>query len=532
MDETMLEKPTDAGGETTPQGLKSFGLPAEGDIVGDRYRIGKRIGVGGMGAVYSGTDLTDGAPVAVKAVTWGDESIAAQVIGRMRREGKLVAQIESPNVVRVVGDGIFLHGDMPMLAMEHLVGEDLHRVLHRVTKLPVDTVLKIGIQAARGLSAAHNLNIVHRDIKPPNLFLTCAEGTDELVVKILDFGIARGANPIEANLTQGLTQTGTILGSPTYMSPEQIQATSAVTPAADLWSLWVTLYQLISGATPHELERGSAVGSLLVKICATPAPPISDRVPTISRLVSRAFARGLDMLPKNRFQTAEEIVDELTRLVDADDATLRKTDIRPVPVDLETAAPHRPPPPPIEAAAVGWRNVSERAVADTDMPLQLAVEPVRAFAVVEEPKQPFRYDLVVGGIMLVGALIGVKLAISTTTPSIDANGDPRASTSGAPVVSGAISGKVTAPTNAPGTGVVAASTLLEGFVRVPAHVSIEVNGLPAVYDQDRIKIAGVRGSSHRVFMKRGNVGKQVIVTLTSTGPIPDFIDFPSVVTPK
>ena len=568
VEETQHESPQSPGSSTTPQGLRSFGLPHEGDIVADRFRVGKRIGAGGMGAVYEATDLSDNSHVALKAVAWGDESIAGQVIGRMRREARVIGQIRSPNVIRLVGDGLYMHGDMPTLAMERLHGEDLHRVGVRCGKLPPDTVLKIGLQAARGLAAAHRAGIVHRDVKPPNLFL--ARERKELVVKVLDFGIARAAEAPESQ-TAGLTQTGTILGSPAYMSPEQIQATSAVTAEADLWSLWITLYQLMTGFTPHALDVGSAVGALLVRICAEPAPALKTRIPTISRFVNDAFLRGLDLDREHRFPTADHMAMELERLLVSNDATLTLEDIRAADSQLEVVGhASMSPPAPIKPAVVGWGSIppeqfplpgnaasgapgnapsnsmrpqgSSHSMAPR-VPLVLSegVDAVAAIEVAEVPRRGAtpasrpRYDLIVGGVIAVVAIVSVLVAVSTARISSSSSPDTPdtaiASPSGRAGRSAATGASAAALAAAGSAAGVIVPQTVEGWVKVPAQTTVEVNGQTRVPEGDRVKVNGTVKTTLRFYLKRGHIAREVMVTLTPTGPVPDVIEMPNVAAP-
>ncbi len=191
----------------------------EGQIIGDKYRIGRRLGRGGMGAVFEATHKGTGGRVALKLVAAADLTQNDEIMARFRREARAAAAIESDRIVRVFDLGSDGPTGMPYMAMELLPGQDLAAAMRRVRILTPKTAVRIVVELLAGLSKAHACGVVHRDIKPGNVFL--AESDDRLAVKILDFGIAKVRMDTLNDAEGGLTRTGSVLGSPQYMSPEQ-----------------------------------------------------------------------------------------------------------------------------------------------------------------------------------------------------------------------------------------------------------------------------------------------------------------------
>jgi serine/threonine protein kinase len=195
----------------------------------------------------------------------------------------------------------------PFLVMELLSGEDLAGVMRRHGTLPEDVALRIAAQACAGLARAHEAGVVHRDIKPANLFLARRDG-GEVVVKILDFGIARvKANMAAADLA--LTATGQMIGTPLYMSPEQVLRPKAVDAKTDIWSLGVVLYEALAGVSPH--EDIETAGALMVAICGTPAADLATVAPHVSARTAAIVRRALAIDPAIRHASAEDLLADL-----------------------------------------------------------------------------------------------------------------------------------------------------------------------------------------------------------------------------
>ncbi len=219
----------------------SASLPA-GQIVAQRYRIERLIGEGGFGAVYQATQLDTAAVVALKILHQG-KSMSSSQQRRFQREAELTMQLRHPNVVRTLDHGRTDEG-LPFIVFELLVGESLQDQLLRAGKLSCAEVGGIAAQVLEALGEAHTLGIVHRDVKPANIFL-CAELPLADSVRVLDFGIAKAIAGDESKATK-LTQTGQMLGTPYYMAPEQVRG-GGVTAATDIYAVGLVMAEMLTG---------------------------------------------------------------------------------------------------------------------------------------------------------------------------------------------------------------------------------------------------------------------------------------------
>lgn len=269
-----------------------------GTTLDDRYAILRLIGKGGMGAVYEARNTRTNRRVAIKVI---QGQMDAAHIARFQREASVVGAVDSQHITLVYDTGVDRITNLPYIAMEMLDGEDVDEVVDRLGPLPVDLALRITYQACLGLEAAHKVGIVHRDIKGANLFLHKREG-GERVVKILDFGIAKSTGTEVPH--GGLTQTGTVLGSPLYMSPEQAKG-GHVDARSDLWSLGITLYEMLCGSQP--LVHIQQLGELIIAICTAPVPPLQSRAPHLPSPVVELVHRALQIDPAHRYQSAAEM---------------------------------------------------------------------------------------------------------------------------------------------------------------------------------------------------------------------------------
>jgi len=208
-------------------------MPQPGDVLLGRFRIESVIGEGGMGLVFGARQLPGQTPVAIKVLS-PEASTHPEAVPRFVNEARATTKLLSPHVVKVFEAGTLDIG-LPFIVMELLQGTDLAALLERQGPLPVTTAVDYLIQAADAVAEAHALGIVHRDLKPSNLFLLTRPGTDP-IVKVLDFGISKISNGPQ---NQALTATGTFLGSPHYMPPEQLKSARDVDARADIWSLGV-----------------------------------------------------------------------------------------------------------------------------------------------------------------------------------------------------------------------------------------------------------------------------------------------------
>ncbi len=275
---------------------------AENSVVADRFKLARMIGRGGMGSVWQATDLRLSTVCAVKFIE-GEMANMAEAQSRFQREAQAAAQLRSPHVVQIFDHGVWQ--GHPYIAMELLDGEDLgKRIATNHGKLPAGVVNAVVQQVCRALSKAHVAGVVHRDLKPDNIFLVTDD--DREIVKILDFGVAKSASQA---IDGSNTKTGAMLGTPYYMSPEQAQGIKSVDSRSDLWSLAVIVFQCMTGRLPFESE---ALGDLLVKIIVNPIPQPSAYDNTLTPAFDQWWAKAADRNPDNRFQTAKAFAESLS----------------------------------------------------------------------------------------------------------------------------------------------------------------------------------------------------------------------------
>ncbi|WP_441292831.1 protein kinase domain-containing protein [Sorangium sp. KYC3313] len=270
-----------------------------GTIVGDKYRLEGPLSRGGMGSVWLARHLQLGAPAAIKFMD-PEHAASPEFRARFYREARTAANLDSPHVVSVQDYGIW--GAVPYLVMELLRGEDLSRRLRRVRRLSLAEAARIAVQTGKALRRAHESGLVHRDLKPGNLFLSRVD-EDEEIVKILDFGIAKQLTG--KLLTDETTRTGELLGSPFYMSPEQARGDRNLDARSDLWSLGVILFRAVTGKLPFE---GDVLGAVLSRILVEPIPLATHLAPDVPADLDLFFLRALSRDRAQRFQSAQEMV--------------------------------------------------------------------------------------------------------------------------------------------------------------------------------------------------------------------------------
>ncbi|MEY4546244.1 MAG: hypothetical protein RL685_2439 [Pseudomonadota bacterium] len=229
-----------------------------GSVIGGKYRLVAPLAEGGMGAVWRAEDLQLAAPVAVKLLH-GRHAHHPEFRARFEAEAAIGAQLRGPHVVQVFERGVDGASDLPFIAMELLEGESLQERLARLGPVTPTELSRMVSQVARALSRAHTLGIIHRDLKPANLFLVRDGETD--LIKVLDFGIAKR---FADSAGRGRTVTGDLLGTPTYMSPEQITGSKRVDHRSDLWSLAVIAVECLTGRLPFDAEH---LAGLALAIC-------------------------------------------------------------------------------------------------------------------------------------------------------------------------------------------------------------------------------------------------------------------------
>jgi len=238
----------------------------EGDVLAGKYRVEKVLGAGGMGVVVSARHLQLDERVAIKFLL-PDALKNSEAVARFHREARAAVKIKSEHVARVI-DVATLDNGSPYIVMEYLEGSDLSAWVRQRGPLPVDQAVEFVLQACEAIAEAHALGIVHRDLKPANLF--CIRRADGLLsIKVLDFGISKMTAFGSGAPEMGMTRTQAMMGSPLYMSPEQMQSSKNVDARTDLWSLGVILFELVTGKVPFD---GETITELVLRV-AHEAPP-------------------------------------------------------------------------------------------------------------------------------------------------------------------------------------------------------------------------------------------------------------------
>jgi serine/threonine-protein kinase len=270
---------------------------APGQTLAGKYRIESVLGRGGMGVVLAATHVQLEQRVAIKFLV--DDGSEPRMRERFAREARAASKIRSEHVAHVLDVGT-LDSGIPYMVMEYLAGMDLARAIKSRGALPIEEAIGYVLQACEALAEAHRAGIVHRDLKPANVFL--ARRVDgSITVKLLDFGVSKIAPRGGEN---GITGGATILGSPSYMPPEQIRSASNVDARGDLWSLGVMLFELITGRPPF---RGETLPELCVAILEHPAPDLADVAPVAPEGVREVIRRCLEKEPSARFATVAEL---------------------------------------------------------------------------------------------------------------------------------------------------------------------------------------------------------------------------------
>jgi serine/threonine protein kinase len=314
--------------ERLPDSVTGAAGVGPGDIIADKYLIDSVLGVGGMGVVFRARHLQLNGQVALKFLS--AQFLAHPVaIGRFRREAQAAARLKSEHVVRVFDVGTHSNG-LPYMVMEYLEGCDLGGLLDDYGRLTTDLATDLLIQTCSAVEDAHRQGIIHRDLKPSNLF--CVPRPDgTLTIKVVDFGISK-VSGASAGLDGDITVTGNIVGSPSYMSPEQMKSPNRIDHRTDLWSLGVVLYECVTGKLPFP---ASTYAEICLKVHQeSPLPPRAHGVvlpPGLEAIINTCLAKD----PQQRYATAGDLAAALFALAPHG----RRTSVRAVtPGDLASRA--------------------------------------------------------------------------------------------------------------------------------------------------------------------------------------------------
>ena len=407
-----------------------------GQVIGGRFRVDALLGAGGMGVVAAATHLELGHRVAIKALR-AELAENSTIVERFLREARAVVSLRTEHVCRVFDVGRLDTG-APFIVMELLDGMDLQ---HAIAKrpLPVTTAVDYVLQACVALAEAHAAGIVHRDLKPANLFVTRRLDGGPLV-KVLDFGIAK------AMAEQGpqLTHANGVMGSPGFMSPEQLLSARDVDLRTDIWALGVTLYQLVSGRMPFP---GPTLTEIAVKVAADPPAPLDVGIdPGLAAVILRCLAK----VPDQRYSSVAVLASELVRFGTSDG---RRVAALAAQLGGGTAVPTAPAPPVVAASAPTAASFAPSYAAShvqapgVTAPPSGPPFPDSGFAGPPAVSPRNRWPLIIGGLALVAATVGITLAVgrggdstvaSSTTPASNGSGANGSSASNAPPGDGGV----------------------------------------------------------------------------------------------
>ncbi|WP_437670258.1 protein kinase domain-containing protein [Sorangium sp. So ce131] len=515
-----------------------------GTTLARKYRILRLLGKGGMGAVYEAQHTGTFRRVAVKVIR--EHLIASRGGGahRFRREARAAGAIESEHIVRILDSGDDELSGMLYLVMELLEGDDLQRLIRHVGPLEAEAALRIAAQALRGLARAHEAQVVHRDIKPANIFL--ARGEDgEITVKLLDFGIAKiKADALDMPHTTGLTGTGSFLGSPLYMSPEQVENSRDVDFRSDLWSLGSALYCALSGQAPH--ESAGSLSKLFVSICTSPVPPLHEVAPWVPREVAEVVHGALQIRPEDRYPSATAMLEALRPLL-PDGLALRQDML----VPARGAPPARAAPSPWDedlawsdapeatatatASQGGERTVSLEGADAPGSARRLTTTGGQATPPPSEratlrPAAPLRRRTLAAA----GAAIAVAAAAASAgyvllsrpwaAPS-GAEAAPPEAPGDAARLAAAPEPSLEAPAATALTGAMVALEVRHVSLAVaPADALVEVDGAPAEVKDGAVTVSGMPGSRHRVRIAKGGNEVERDVFVTEAGAVPPALE--------
>jgi eukaryotic-like serine/threonine-protein kinase len=322
---------------------KSIG-PREGDVLAGKYRVDRILGAGGMGVVVAAHHLGLDTKVAVKLLL--PEMLQHEdIVARFAREARSAAKITNEHVARVFDVGALEDG-APYLVMEFLDGTDLQQRLRADGAMAVEQAVDFVLQACEAVAEAHALGIVHRDLKPANLF--CIDRAGASFIKVLDFGISK-VTTLGGSVAShaSMTRTSALMGTPFYMSPEQLESARDLDGRSDVWAFGIILFELISGQVPF---GGTTLPEVCIKIATQPPPAIRDLRPDVPDALQTAILKCLSKNRRERFATVGELADALApfappRSRDAVER-LRRASRQAYALPETVSAPARPPYPP------------------------------------------------------------------------------------------------------------------------------------------------------------------------------------------
>jgi serine/threonine protein kinase len=332
-----------------------------GQLVADKYRMVRRLGQGGMGAVYEAQHTLLKRRFAIKLLR-AEFATNPEMLARFRREAQAAGRIESDHVAAVVDFGVTADGN-PYIVMEYLDGADLGGVIEREGTLSLPRAVSLIEQACQGVAAAHAGSIVHRDLKPGNLFI-CQKPDGREQLKVLDFGVAKlGANLGDEST---ITNTGGVVGTPCYMSPEQARGDQRIDHRTDIYSLGAVLYEALSG---HKAHTGSSYNQIIYEIISRAPVPLAELRPDLPRALASVVECAMAKQPADRYPTASEFAQALMRASKSEPAAGLTAASAALASTEPTRGPSRVSPGnPLVAAGLAPNTRLEAVVASTVRP--------------------------------------------------------------------------------------------------------------------------------------------------------------------
>lgn len=271
-----------------------------GEVLSGKYRIRRAIGTGAMGTIYEAENTSVGRRVAIKVLA-PQYARHREALARFHQEARSAAGIQHPNIVDVFDMGETAEGT-PYIVMEYLEGEDLLAYVTRASPVSPDRAVSIVLQILAALEAAHGAGVVHRDVKPENVFLV-NRGHGAEIVKVLDFGVSQFRDALEHG-TNRLTRHGSLVGTPSYMAPELARGSRLVDVRTDVYATGVVLYEMLSGRLPHP---GDSYSEVLVSIVSSDPPSLATIAPSLSAGLVEVVERAMAREPSARFASAAEL---------------------------------------------------------------------------------------------------------------------------------------------------------------------------------------------------------------------------------
>lgn len=425
-----------------------------GEIIEGKYRIVRIIGEGGMGAVYEGENTRIRRRVAIKVLHQGVAE-NQEAVQRFEREAQAAGRIGNDHILEVIDMGTLPSGDHFMV-MEFLDGEPFAERIRRCGRMRPEEVAPLLIQALEGLRAAHDAGIIHRDLKPDNIFVLREKAGQKDFVKLIDFGISKFSQ-LGGGSEMKMTRTGTVMGTPYYMSPEQASGSREADHRSDLYAIGVILYEAVTGRVPF--DAGTFNQLLFQIVLSDPAPAqqvVPELDPGFANLIAKAMARDVD----HRFQTAEELSQALSTWLQSGTAVSVLPPGANAPMVVR---PMQGSQPLIDLRGTPGTAVRGATTPDVWAQSQLAVE------VVPKSKAPLVVLGVLGALLAVGLVVGAVTFLGSKAEPLGAasasGSAPSAASDPAPTAA------VVAPTVAPVVATVTSAAVAAAAPSVVVELS-------------------------------------------------------------